>query len=92
MRLTTHHLIHFADDIDSFGVAANETAIANVVDDARAVAAGPVLLSVLSDPTQPEVARARAFGMVATIIAAAHAAERSLPADHEIRPLEAVAS
>jgi hypothetical protein len=80
MRTYTHHLHRIASDIDSYGVAANEAAIANVVDDAQAAGVCPVLLTVLSDPTEPEVARARAFGMVATALAAGG----TQPAEHDV--------
>jgi hypothetical protein len=71
MSNITQDLDRIAHDIDALGVGANETAIAMVVDRAWMAAVNPVLLSVLSDTTEPKIARARAFGMVATALAAA---------------------
>jgi hypothetical protein len=60
----TQNLAHIASDIDLNGIAANETAVARVGGWARTACVDPVPLLVLSDATQPEVARLRAFGMV----------------------------
>jgi hypothetical protein len=62
------HLARIASDIDRNGIAANGAAVARVVGWSRTASVSPVLLSVLSDVTQPEVARLRAFGMVATAL------------------------
>ena len=70
MHTYTNELAHIAADIDTLGVAANETASSTVVNRARSAAVDPVLLSVLSDVRQPDIARARAFGMVAGRLAA----------------------
>jgi hypothetical protein len=76
----TDELARIAMDIDTLGVGANETAIALVVSHADAVGVAPALLSVLADASQPEVARARAFGRVATALVAAtpHTSEHDL--------------
>jgi hypothetical protein len=63
-------LARLARSIDMHGIAANEAAVAMVVDRAWIAGVDPVLLSVLSDVTQPEIARERAFGMIATALAA----------------------
>jgi hypothetical protein len=70
MRTHSRTLHRIASDIDSYGIATTETDIATVVEDARVAGVDPVLLAVLSDTTQPEIARARAFGHVATALAA----------------------
>lgn len=63
------NLARIASDIDLNGIAANGAAVARVVGWSRTACVDPVLLLVLSDETQPEVARLRAFGMVATALA-----------------------
>ncbi|HSK98384.1 MAG TPA: hypothetical protein VK891_17285 [Euzebyales bacterium] len=70
MSTYTQELARIASDVDVLGIAANETAIAMVVARARAAGVDPLLLSVLSDTAEPEIARARAFGRVATALAA----------------------
>jgi hypothetical protein len=70
MTTYTAELTRIAGDVDALGVTANETAIALVVAWARSADVDPVLLSVLSDTAEPEVVRARAFGRVATALAA----------------------
>jgi hypothetical protein len=64
----SQELARIASDIDVLGVAANETAIAMVVARARSAGVDPVLLTVLSDTAEAEIARARAFGRVATAL------------------------
>ena len=68
MTTYTHELSRIASDIDALGVAANETAIAMVVAQADVAGVDHLLLSVLADPSHPEIARARAFGRVATAL------------------------
>jgi hypothetical protein len=58
-----------AAHIDRHGMAAVDTAIADIVQAASHTGANPVLVSVLADPAQPGVARARAFGMLAMHLA-----------------------
>lgn len=67
---TTHSLTRIANNIATHGIGANETAVAMVVRRASTTGVDPVLLSVLSDVTQPEIARERAFGSIATALAA----------------------
>jgi hypothetical protein len=71
MAAYTKELAGIASDVDALGIAANETAIAGVVALASAADVDPVLLSVLADASQPEIARARAFGRVATALVGA---------------------
>jgi hypothetical protein len=71
MATYTQDLTRIASDIDRNGIAANETAVTKVIGWAQAAGVDPVLLSVLFDSTQPEVARTRAFGMIATALAGA---------------------
>jgi hypothetical protein len=52
------------------GAAALEAELARFVDRARALGASPVLLSILADRDQPDVARQRAWGRMALEIAA----------------------
>ena len=52
------------------GAAALEAELARFVDHARTLGASPVLLSILEDREQPDVARQRAFGRIVTEIAA----------------------
>jgi hypothetical protein len=70
MNIHTHYLDRIARDIDAFGIAATEDGVGDVVERGRTAGVNPVLLSVLSDVAQPEIARARAFGMVAGALAA----------------------
>ncbi|HYN32943.1 MAG TPA: hypothetical protein VES40_09975 [Ilumatobacteraceae bacterium] len=59
-------LDRFADAIEADGISAvpSELMIA-LVDVARSVDASPIAIAVLVDPTEPEVARERAFCRVA---------------------------
>ena len=87
--MTTHtqDLARIASNIDTHGIDANETAVSMVVDRAWIAGVDPVLLSVLSDVTQPEIARDRAFGMIATALAAAGPAiSDPNPSEHGQRP------
>ena len=71
MNTYISHLDRIATDIDLYGVASTESAIATVVERARGADVNPVLVAVLSDAAEPEIARARAFGMVAAELATA---------------------
>jgi hypothetical protein len=66
MRTIDRHLYRIADDIDRDGIAAVEADVASVVRRARDVGIRGVAIDVLADRHEPSVARARAFGMVAT--------------------------
>jgi hypothetical protein len=92
--MTTHtqDLARIASDIDTHGIGANETAVSMVVDRASIAGVDPVLLSVLSDVTQPEIARDRAFGRIATALAAAGPATLDpRPGEHGRHPAMAAA-
>jgi hypothetical protein len=54
-----------ADRLATHGPAAVEGELARFVEHARRRGASLVLLSILSDPAQPDVARQRAFGRIA---------------------------
>jgi hypothetical protein len=92
MTTYTQDLARIASDIDRHGIAANETAVTMMVERARTADVNPVLLSVLSDATQPEVARVRAFGKIATALAAARSATSDpQPREHGQHPAMVVA-
>lgn len=79
----THDLARIARNIDAHGIGVNETAVAMVVHRASIAGVDPVLLSVLSDVTQPEIARDRAFGMIATALASTGSATSNpTPREH----------
>jgi hypothetical protein len=82
MSTHTQELAHIASDIDRYGISANETALTEVIGWARTADINPVLLSVLLDVTQPEVARARAFGEVATALVTGTAMSDPQPREH----------
>lgn len=69
MTATERPLRQIAADIDRFGVGAMETAIAAIAVRARQADICPIVVQVLADPTEPDIARARAFGIVATHLA-----------------------
>jgi hypothetical protein len=58
-------LERIAAHIDRHGMAGVNTVIAAIVQAARRIGANPVLVSVLANSAEPEIARARAFGMLA---------------------------
>jgi hypothetical protein len=63
-------------DLEAGGFDAHEASIRQVVRAARAGSVSPVLVDILADPTEPEVARLRAFGRVAAALAATPLATR----------------
>lgn len=66
---TSRLLSRFADAIESQGIAAVPAELfAEFADVARRVDASAVVLSVLVDPTEPAVARERAFAKLSTAI------------------------
>lgn len=77
MDTNARFIENLAADIDRSGIAAVEPTISAVVEHARSAGVNPVLLSVLADASEPEVARARAFGLVATHLARAAGAPPS---------------
>ncbi len=66
---TSRLLTRFADAIESHGIAAVRAELfVDLAEVARRVGASPVALSVLVDPTEPAVARERAFSKLAIAI------------------------
>ncbi|MBA3605664.1 MAG: hypothetical protein H0W46_06785 [Acidimicrobiia bacterium] len=63
-------LTDLARAIDTDGLAHHEAALRDVVAAARRAGLSPVLAGVLGDPGQPDVARLRAFGLLASQLAA----------------------
>ena len=68
--MSTPQLIQLAWDLESGGFEGHEVAVRQVVRSARAAGLSPTVVDVLADPTEPEVARVRAFARVATSLAA----------------------
>jgi hypothetical protein len=66
MSTNDRYLYRIADDIDRHGVRAVERDVQAIVDDARRAGQMGAALDVLGDVAEPEIARARAFGIVAT--------------------------
>ena len=62
--------------IDVDGIASHEAALARVVTWARTMGFDPVLLDVLADPTEPPIARERAFGALTRAAARGGLVER----------------
>jgi hypothetical protein len=69
--MSTPHLVDLAWDLDSRGFEGHEVAVRQVVRSARAAGVSRTLVDVLADPSEPEVARLRAFGQVAAALATA---------------------
>ncbi len=64
MNTNDRYLHRIAADIDQHGMAAVESDVSMIVDSARRAHIRPIAVSVLADRTEPEIARARAFGLV----------------------------
>jgi hypothetical protein len=62
-------LTELAWEFEDGGIAGRELAVRRVVHAARALGVSPTMVAVLADPAEPEVARLRAFGCVATALA-----------------------
>jgi hypothetical protein len=62
------NLEQLAFDLDRSGFAGREPVIRQVVHLARMYNVGGAAVGVLADQTEPEVARMRAFGIVATAL------------------------
>jgi hypothetical protein len=60
-----------ARDLEQDGFHGHELSIRQVAHSARAAGVSPVIIAILADPSEPEVARLRAFGRVTAAIAAA---------------------
>jgi hypothetical protein len=67
--MSTPHLVDLAWDLESSGFEGHEVAVRQVVRSARAAGVSRTMVDVLADPTEPEVARLRAFGQVAAALA-----------------------
>lgn len=80
--MTTPQLVRLAWDLESFGFAGQEVALRSVIRAARAAGVSPLLVDVLADPSEPEAARFRAFGRVATELAAVTSPE-TVPAGQD---------
>jgi hypothetical protein len=84
---TSRLLARFADAIESQGIAAVPAELfVDLAVAARRVGASPIALAVLVDPTEPAVARERAFSKLA--IAIIGRADGWLPAAGVDRPLQ----
>ena len=70
MSISDREIERLAWHIELHGLAGHDEAIRNVVQRAHTAGASPVLAGVLADRNEPEVARIRAFGLVALQIAA----------------------
>jgi hypothetical protein len=68
--MSTPHLVQLAWDLESRGFEGHEVAVRQVVRSARIAGVSRILVDVLADPTEPEVARMRAFGRIAAALAA----------------------
>jgi hypothetical protein len=68
-------------DLASDGFVGREAAVRQVVRSARSAGVSSIAAGVLSDPQEPEVARMRAFGLVAAALAV-----------HDARPSVTVAA
>jgi hypothetical protein len=84
MSTVPFDLEQLAFDLDRRGFAAREAAVGQVVHLAKTYGVGGAAVGVLADPTEPEVARMRAFGVVA-------AALLPITGDRLAPPLAAVA-
>jgi hypothetical protein len=74
-------LLGLSWDLANDGFQGHEPSIRQVVRLARAAGISAVLVDILADPSEPEVARHRAFGRIAAALAAAPlATEEHVPA------------
>jgi hypothetical protein len=87
--MSTPDLHLLAQEIESHGLVGHESAIDAVCRAARTAGLSPVLIDVLADPHQPEVARVRAFGMLTARLAGARA---PIPARGPCRPAVGLAA
>ncbi len=74
--MSSTDLSDLAWDLASDGFVGRENAVRQVVRTAREHGLPAVLTGVLADPQEPDVARLRAFGRVAALLAAPPAAGR----------------
>ncbi len=78
--MSSPHHPDLAWDLATDGFSGHENAVLAVVRAARQRGVSPVLVDILADVRQPEVARLRAFGRIAVALAAATPAPRIRPA------------
>ena len=64
--MITVDLLRLALDIESLGFAGRDAAVTRVVHAARVAGLSSVSINILADSNQPEVARMRAFGKIAS--------------------------
>jgi hypothetical protein len=74
--MSSTDLTDLAWDLASDGFVGRENAVRQVVRTARSQGVPSVLTEVLADPSAPAVARLRAFGRIAALLAAPRAAGR----------------
>ena len=79
--MSTFELAELGWDLASDGVTGHEAAVREVARTARRAGVSPVLVGLLADPRQPEVARLRAYGRIAARLVAADG-RQSAPARH----------
>jgi hypothetical protein len=72
-----------AERVASQGPAAVETELRRFIREARMRHATPLLVAILADPAQPEVARQRAFGRLCAEIDQLHRSTAAVPSDHD---------
>jgi hypothetical protein len=72
-----YQLRQLAWALGSDGIDGHEDSFRHVVSSAHAAGVSSVLIEILADPTQPEIARLRAFGRVAAALAASAPASRA---------------
>ena len=71
--MSTPQLHELAWDLEFRGFAGQEVALRPVIRAARVLGVSRTVVDVLADPAEPEVARMRAFGQVASALAAVDA-------------------
>jgi hypothetical protein len=86
---TLNLLERFADAMEADGIAAvSAELLTGLVDAAHSVAASPIAIEVLLDPTEPAVVRERAYGkLAAQIIGRASSIGAGVRSVVDIRPL-----
>ena len=67
--MSSTDLEQLAWDFDAHGFAGRDAAVRNVVRSARVAGLSPVVIAVFAGDHEPEVARMRAFGKIATALA-----------------------
>jgi hypothetical protein len=77
----SHRFADLAERLVALGVRAAEYELVRFAAHARRQGVDPLLVSILADPTQPDVARERAFGRIAVELGTGERATstRSIP-------------